>query len=175
MITVSKLAKRFGLSRTTLLYYDRIGLLHPTARSNSGYRLYGEDDVERLRLICSYRNAGLTLKEIKLLLRRPDLPNEEILRNRLMQLDNEIGNLRVQQRAIINILRSLGAADSLSVIDKDAWVEILRSSGLNEKDMERWHAQFERNAPEAHHAFLTWLGISENQAREIRAKSKAYP
>ena len=137
MIRVSTLAAMFGLSRTTLLYYDRIGLLRPTARSGAGYRLYGEHKVERLRMICSYRSAGLSLQEIKLLLKRPDAPDERVLRQRLMQLDHEIGELRLQQRAILGILQSLGVTESISAIDKDAWIEILRSCGLSDADMSR--------------------------------------
>ena len=173
MVTVSRLARMFGLSRTTLLYYDRIALLQPSARSQAGYRLYAADDIERLKLICSYRNAGLTLKEIKQLLERPDTPNENILRNRLMELDIEINKLRIQQRTIINILHNLGASESVSSIDKDTWVSILRLSGLSNEDMTRWHVQFERDAPTAHHAFLIWLGIDEEEILKIRTKSKS--
>ena len=72
MITVGKLAERFGLSRTTLLYYERNRLLRSTARSRSGYRLYGEDAVARLRLISTYKSAGLPLAEIRRLLDAPD-------------------------------------------------------------------------------------------------------
>ncbi len=39
MLTVGKLAEDFGLSRSTLLYYDRIGLLQPAARTEKGYRV----------------------------------------------------------------------------------------------------------------------------------------
>jgi DNA-binding transcriptional MerR regulator len=171
MITITRLAKRFGLSRTALLYYDRIGLLSPTVRSDAGYRLYTDADVERLCRICSYRNAGLSLDEIRQLLKQPDAPKEQILRNRLRQLDHEIGTLRIQQRAIINILQSLGTSESVSAIDKEAWVRILRVSGLSDEDMEVWHTQFERDAPAAHHAFLRWLGIAEEEILQIRAKS----
>ena len=173
MITVSKLAEKFGLSRTTLLYYDRIGLLSPSTRSSGGYRLYGEHEVERLRMICSYRDAGLKLAEIKRLLKRPEAPDVSILRHRLLELDQEIGELRTQQRAILGILQSLGATDSISAIDKNTWIEILRYCGLTDEDMNRWHAQFEHNAPDAHHAFLLWLGIPHDEALEIRAGSRA--
>ena len=149
MLSVGKLAKRFGLSRTTLLYYDRIGLLRPTARSESGYRLYGDAEVERLSQICSYRRAGLTLEQIGRMLSSPGVPDEGILSARLAELDREIGALRIQQRAILGILESLGSTSSISAIDKNAWVEILRSSGLSEEDMVRWHEQFERDAPDA--------------------------
>jgi DNA-binding transcriptional MerR regulator len=65
MHTVGKLAKEFGLSRTTLLYYDEIGLLVPTERSASNYRLYSESDRTRLANICRFRETGLSLLEIK--------------------------------------------------------------------------------------------------------------
>ena len=48
MYTVSKIAQRFGLSRSTLLYYDRIGLLSPSGRSPGDYRLYDQADCDRL-------------------------------------------------------------------------------------------------------------------------------
>lgn len=68
MYTVSKLANEFNLSGSTLLYYDRIGLLSPSGRSESNYRLYSEDDAERLRKICMFREAGVTLLRYKIFL-----------------------------------------------------------------------------------------------------------
>jgi DNA-binding transcriptional MerR regulator len=52
MHTISALARRFSLSRSTLLYYDSIGVLAPTSRSRAGYRLYGDDAVRRLGIVC---------------------------------------------------------------------------------------------------------------------------
>lgn len=66
--TVGVLARSFGLARSSLLYYDRIGLLRPSQRSTSRYRLYGEDARERLEAICTYRRVGLGLAEIRTLL-----------------------------------------------------------------------------------------------------------
>jgi hypothetical protein len=43
---------------------------------------------------------------------------------------------------------------------------------MDEKNMQRWHAQFERNAPDAHHAFLRWLGVPEDEVLHIRKSSK---
>jgi DNA-binding transcriptional MerR regulator len=51
MTTISALARRFHLSRSTLLYYDRIGLLRPGGRSLKAYRQYGETEVARLEQI----------------------------------------------------------------------------------------------------------------------------
>src|SRR5688500_4408082 len=64
-VTISKLGRTFGLARSTLLYYDRIGILRPTGRTRAGYRLYGTDTVERLKRISELRAAGLPLKSVK--------------------------------------------------------------------------------------------------------------
>ena len=71
MFTVSKLARRCGLSRSTLLYYERAGLLAPAARSGANYRSYSEKDLRRLEQICVYRRAGLKLADIRAILARP--------------------------------------------------------------------------------------------------------
>lgn len=61
MITVTQLARRCGLSRSTVLYYESVRVLKPPLRTSSNYRAYGEKDVARLEQICVYRNAGLGL------------------------------------------------------------------------------------------------------------------
>ena len=58
MLTISQLGRRFGLSRSTLLYYDSIGLLSPSLRSRANYRLYSRSDVERMELIDVYRQVA---------------------------------------------------------------------------------------------------------------------
>jgi DNA-binding transcriptional MerR regulator len=161
----------FGLSRTTLLYYDRIKLLRPAKRSRAGYRLYDDKSVAQLRLISTYKNAGLPLKEIRELMETPDAPEKEVFCNRILELDKEIAKLRIQQRALVNILRKSGYDSPAGAIDKNAWIEILRLSGMNETDMQHWHAEFEHNAPHAHHSFLLWLGIPEDEVLEIRMRS----
>ena len=71
MRTVGELARSHGLSRSTLLYYDRIGLLKPSGRTPSGYREYTDRDEERLGQICLYRRTGLSLAEIRRLQQTP--------------------------------------------------------------------------------------------------------
>ena len=62
--TIGELAGSTGLTVRTLHHYDRIGLLQPTDRSPSGYRLYGSEDVQRLYRILALRQLGLSLKDI---------------------------------------------------------------------------------------------------------------
>ena len=51
MLTVTRLARRYGISRTTILYYERQGLLLPAHRSENGYRWYSDAEIERLEAI----------------------------------------------------------------------------------------------------------------------------
>ncbi|WP_155487100.1 MerR family transcriptional regulator, partial [Vibrio harveyi] len=64
MYRISELAEMLGLSRTTLLYYEKIELIKGQRLSN-GYRAYSDADLQRLRLIQQLQSGGLTLKECK--------------------------------------------------------------------------------------------------------------
>ena len=83
MYTIGKLGRKFDLSRTTLLYYDSIGLLKPCSRTESRYRQYSDDDAKRLEQICRYRQAGLSLDEIKRVLDSPESNLAQVLEKRL--------------------------------------------------------------------------------------------
>lgn len=65
MKTVNEVSKIAGISVRTLHYYDKIGLLKATAYSESGYRLYNDDDLKMLQSILLFRELEFPLKEIK--------------------------------------------------------------------------------------------------------------
>ena len=67
-LTVSQLARQASVKATTVRYYERRGLLLAPFRSLSGYRLYPDDSVRRLRFIKHAKDLGFTLKEIDELL-----------------------------------------------------------------------------------------------------------
>ena len=69
--SITALAREQGLSRSTLLYYHRIGLLCPGGRTEANYRCYTEQDLARLEQICTYRAAGISLEQIADLLGTP--------------------------------------------------------------------------------------------------------
>ena len=63
--TISQLVQTTGLSARTLRYYEELGLLPGIRRRSSGRRVYGEDEVQRLRFIQRLKALGLSLSEIK--------------------------------------------------------------------------------------------------------------
>jgi DNA-binding transcriptional MerR regulator len=168
-VTISALARTSGLSRSALLYYDRIGLLPAPRRSPSGYRLYSPGEIERLEQICLYRQMGIPLGEMKKLLDRSGGNDSvEILRRRLRVLGREMANIRRQQRFILELLKQKQLQQGVEMIGKERWVEIMRAAGLNDEDMHSWHIQFEKMEPEAHQEFLESLGIRSDEIKKIR-------
>lgn len=172
MLTVSKLARSCGLSRSTVLYYESIGLLKPAARSGGNYRGYGQKEVRRLEQICVYRSAGLKLQDIRAILDRPQNDACGILERRLAELGGEIEKLRGHQQAILKLLQNMSTLRKVGVVTKDKWVSIMKASGFTEPEMRRWHIEFERSEPEDHQQFLEFLHIPADEIGKIREWSR---
>lgn len=79
MRTVKELSDLTGISVRTLHYYDEIGLLKPTEKSDAGYRLYDDKALETLQQILFFREFDISLKEIKAVLDNPALERNQIL------------------------------------------------------------------------------------------------
>lgn len=79
MRTVKEISELTGISVRTLHYYDEIGLLKPTEKSDAGYRLYDDKALETLQQILFFREFDISLKEIKAVLDNPALDRNQIL------------------------------------------------------------------------------------------------
>jgi DNA-binding transcriptional MerR regulator len=172
MLTIGRLARRFGLSRSTLLYYDRIGLLSPSGRSAADYRLYDTDDVRRMERIQIYRQAGLPLADIARILDSTDEPLDDLLESRLGDLQRRIDTLRRQQRVLLDLLRDKVARGETRGMTRRRWVELLHSIGLDDAEMDAWHVDFERLAPDSHERFLESLGLGAPEIDRIRRRAR---
>ena len=172
MLTVSQLARLCGLSRTTLLYYESLGLLSPASRSESNYRRYATEQLERLQTICAYRDAGLRLNDIQQILDEQSNDATAVLKRRLLELDEEIETLRQHQHAILRLLQADDGSWRTLEMTKEKWVSIMHAAGLSEEDMQRWHKQFEKQAPDDHQQFLEYLKIPSEEVSRIREWSR---
>ena len=166
-MTVGRLAARFGLSRTTLLYYDRLGLLHPQ-RSSAGYRRYGSADVARLAAICRLRAAGLPLEVIGRLLASPTPDLVEALAVRLTALDDEIARLRDQQRVILTALAGGQGGGRRWTPDRATLVALLDHAGMAD-DQLAWHAAAERADGRLHQLLLEALDLTDDEIAALRS------
>lgn len=173
MYTVGQLAKKFELSRSTLLYYDSIGLFSPSGRSEANYRTYSEGDRERLEQICTFRRTGLSLSDIgRIMKKRGTQGVVPILEKRLDALNREIRGLRSQQHFIVQLLKNDRALSKIRIMDKDSWIRLLETAGLDQAARNKWHEEFERLAPDAHQDFLESLGIPAKEVKLIRKFSR---
>ena len=110
LLRIQQVAAEVGLTTRSVRYYEELGLLKPAARSEGSYRLYDEDDLERLRFIKGLRDdAGFSLSEIGQLLedeaararnrerfRSTSDPDERkaIIRDAFARVDRQIASLR---------------------------------------------------------------------------------
>jgi DNA-binding transcriptional MerR regulator len=171
-LTVTRLARACGLSRGTVLYYEAIGLLKPVRRSAGNYRLYGERDLERLRQVCIYREAGLKLSDIRSVLDRPTGDAAAVLRRRFVELGGEIEKLRESQRSIARLLEGANRLRRTKMVTKEKWVSVMQAAGFSDEQMRRWHREFESSAPEEHQEFLEFLHIPSEEVKKIRQWSR---
>src|SRR5947209_1606959 len=108
---VGELAKQTGLTVRTLHYYEEIGLLSPSHRTDSGHRRYTAGDVARLQQVKSLRQLGLPLEEIRDCLDGPDFSPLRVVELHLARLREQT---ELQQRlcraleALASALRSAG-------------------------------------------------------------------
>lgn len=165
---ISALAARHGLSRSTLLYYDAEGILSPSARTAAGYRIYDEADDRRLRAICHYRAFGLGMEEIRTLLAAPEDAVHAALERQFERLSAQVHELRHQQGMIVAFLQDHAARPAV-ITSRAAWMATLRRLGFDETQMRRFHAAFEKLAPEAHQEFLEHLRIPPAEIALTRA------
>lgn len=174
--TIGALAKKAGLSRSTLLYYDSIGLLCPSGRTSAGYRIYGEDDLERLEKIIAFRETGLSLGDISGILNsEPDIEEISIaaaLLKRLGGLNAEIASCRSQQSVIIAILKRQDLIKGIKESGSEAWKAVLDLSGIGEESAVKWHSNFERYSPGEHYEFLKSIGFSEKEISGVLSLSR---
>ena len=93
MFTIGQVAKKYSLSRSTLIYYDSKGILKPSGRSVSNYRLYSENDLKLVERIILFRSAGLSIESIQPILASKHGQVEIALENRLSKINIEIQEL----------------------------------------------------------------------------------
>lgn len=170
--SISRIARTCGLSRSTLLYYDRIGLLPPSGRTSAGYRYYTDADRKRLERVRRFRDAGLALQEIRRVLASGGKPGTKLLEQRLRETAENIVGLKNQQRLLAGLLRRVAAGKPPAVVDTQLWVEMLEAAGMDDAAKKRWHMEFERRAPDGHQEFLLSLGIAADEVTRIRRWSR---
>ena len=106
MLKIGEVSKRSGVGVEALRFYEKSGLLERPSRTYSGYRVYGEDVLERLAFIKQAQALGFSLEEVRRIIedaRKGQSPCEEvreIVRRRMEELDERLRELQRHRREL---------------------------------------------------------------------------
>ncbi len=138
LLRVGEVARRSGVGIETLRFYERSGLLDRPARTESGYRLYGEEVLERLDFIKRAQALGFTLDEIGRVIaekragQTPCAKVREIVRSRLQELDERMAQMRRYRREVAAALAEwdkIGESEGhICGLIEDTKIELMTSS-----------------------------------------------
>ncbi len=126
MRTVKEISNITGISVRTLHYYDEIGLLKPTDKSDAGYRLYDDKALERLQQILFFREFDIPLKEIKAVMENPALDRNHILQMQRKMLMAKIERMKHLVANIDDILEEDNRMD-FAIFNKTEMEEMFQA------------------------------------------------
>lgn len=110
LLKIGEVAKLAGVGIEALRFYERQGLLTPSTRTESGYRLYGEDALEQLDFVRRSQALGFSLAEIAAIVaesrsgRKPCSTVRELVRQRIRELDERLAELKRYRRELAKTL-----------------------------------------------------------------------
>jgi len=129
-LKIGELAARSGLTVRALHHYDSIGLLTPSARADSGYRLYSRDDVARLHQIQALRKFGMSLADIATFLASPDAPFAGIVAQQIEALNRQITQATALRERLSQLQHQMSGGDEPALED---WLSTLEHMHLYEQ------------------------------------------
>lgn len=116
-MTAGQFAEKAGVTKRTVQFYDKVGLLYPSYRTDSGHRYYTKQDLARLQRILTLKYIGMSIDEIRSIVQRDGLEEDlkESLRVQSTIIGQKMEHLRLVQKTVketLSLLESLGHADS---------------------------------------------------------------
>lgn len=115
---ISEVAKKFDITRTTLIHYDNCGLLSPSIRNEKNYRYYTSDDLQKLEFILALKESGLALKEIRsYLTEKGDKTSIELLNHQKKEINRKIKILKMQRYIIEKRLENLTKFSTIDIYE----------------------------------------------------------
>lgn len=107
LLKIGELANLANVSQDTLRFYEKHGLMRPSARSEAGYRLYSAQDLQRIRFILSAKEVGFTLKEIEELLALEVTRDEKSCQDVKSLVDEKLATVTQRIHELQRIKKSL--------------------------------------------------------------------
>ncbi len=108
---IGDISRKFGLNPRTLRYYEKIGVLPKTSRTESGYRVFGTAAMERIEFILKAKALGLKLEEIKKIIdlhEKGEVPCEctrDFIKNKISEIDEKVASLTDLKERLEKLLK----------------------------------------------------------------------
>jgi MerR family copper efflux transcriptional regulator len=112
MMNIGDTAKSSGVSAKMIRHYESIGLIGEAQRTDAGYRVYGQQDVQVLQFIHRSRALGFSLEQIRTLLalwqdkRRASKDVRAMAKQHIAELDRKIGDMQAMKRTLEKLARA---------------------------------------------------------------------
>lgn len=135
LLKVGELARRCGLTVRALHHYHRIGLLTPSARSESGYRLYTRADIARLHQIQALQRLGLSLAQVHAVLQNPATQLPEVISRQLQMLTRQITDATRLRERLTHLQHQLLHGEEPDLGD---WLNTLELMSMNDKYVDKY-------------------------------------
>lgn len=124
-LTIGRLARAAGTTPETVRWYEQDGLMAAPARSSGNYRVYGSDDLARLKFIRRARELGFTLDRVRALLdiaadRSRDCASvDAVTKDHLAEIDRKIADLKALRREVAGLVASCdgGTVDDCRIVE----------------------------------------------------------
>lgn len=184
MRTVKEISNITGISVRTLHYYDEIGLLKPTDKSDAGYRLYDDKALEQLQQILFFREFDIPLKEIKAVMENPALDRNHILKMQREMLLTKIKRMERLVASIDDILKGENKMD-FAIFNKTEMDEMFQAMVEHMPDeikqkaidefgsLDQWHEHYIKaissdDMQKRYQKMLEWFGGKEKYLETVK-------
>ena len=164
--TIKEIADLAGVTTRTLRYYDQIGLLSPADTGGNGYRYYDQHSLLRLQQILFFRELDVPLKDIQLIMSRPDFNLVKALVNHREALKNQAKRL---DRLIETIDNTIAAMKGDIKMTAGQYFEGFDETQYEEEVRERWG-----DTPQYAESQRKWSSYSKEQREVIKAEAGSF-
>jgi DNA-binding transcriptional MerR regulator len=159
---IKEIADLAGVTTRTLRYYGEIGLLSPAEIGDNGYRYYDQDSLLRLQQILFFRELDVPLKDIQLIISRPDFDLLRALQRHRSAVQNRARRL---DKLIDTIDRTIAAIKGDSMMSARDYFEGFDETLYEDETRERWGT-----TPQYAESQKRWAGYSREQKETIKAE-----
>lgn len=123
-----------GLSKKSIRYYEENGLLNPKRNKENDYRIYDEQDINKLKIIKFLRELGVPIRELKLL-SDGKLTLEECMEDRIRKINNEEKNFNKVKNMCLEISKSKSTFDNIDITKYFEKINTLNKEGFTMREL----------------------------------------